>query len=72
MSRKWTRVYICDWCQTIERPKVYYQYIGIDMYSFKDGPRGWQRVGKMDLCDKCFAKFSKIMGEGEEKDNAED
>lgn len=67
MSRKWTKVYICDWCQAVKMPETYYCIDSV----LKGAPQGWQRVGSMDLCDKCFAKFSKIMGEGEE-DNAED
>ena len=68
MAKKWARVYICDWCQTIKMPAVYYAGLG-DV--FKGLPGGWQRVGGLELCNKCFEKFSKIMGEGEE-DNAED
>lgn len=57
MSTKRMKVYICDYCEKIEAPKVV-AYYG-DVFTTK--PDGWISKCRMDLCPTCGSNFRKVM-----------
>ena len=57
MSTKFMKVYICDYCGKIKKPRVAFD--GFDL--FKMAPKHWIHTCKMDLCPTCGENFTKAM-----------
>ncbi len=60
--RKRKMVYICDYCGAIALERYY--YCG---RSKKGPPNTWRKVGKQDICPKCweiYKKFKREIAEG--------
>ena len=48
------KIYICDHCEAIALPVVYYSFGD----SWKGPPQDWNKLGDNDLCPTCFAAYS--------------